>query len=383
MSRFRTRRGFWAARSLAAGGLAAGVVLVASLFASRWWPVLDTDAGPSEVLELSVNDEELQQPATLPRAPDRETILPKGTELGWPTLLGPSHDSTSPETGINLEWGADGPWEKWRIDVGCGYSAPVVLDDSLVLLQRRDDLEVIACYDPETGQTRWEHSWPTDYRPRHSYSSGPYSTPVLEAGRAYAVGANGRMLCLRLADGEVLWQRDLHGDYRVAVEMWPVSPSPLVEADSLILNLGGREAGAGIVALDKHTGQTLWTATSDGASCSTARAATIHGRRHVFVWTAEALVSVEPADGTVRWRIPFAANNSEAAHGSAPLVAGDIVLVSGYQVGNLCVRVLPDGSYEELWRDQRNLLDSQYTPLLHVNGGVCGFSATRQKLRCL
>ena len=179
------------------------------------------------------------------------------------------------------------------------------------------------------------------------------------------------------------WHRSLHRDYRVMIEVWPVAASVLIEGDRLIVNVGGREAAAGVIALDKQSGETLWTATNDGASCSTPRAAEIHNRRYVFVWTADALVSLDPETGNVFWRIPFAAKNSEAAHGTTPLVAGDIVFVSGFQLGNLCVRVLPDGSYHELWRDKRNLLDSQYNTLLHVDGMVWGFSSTRRRLRCL
>ncbi len=322
-------------------------------------------------------------PLVLPKSAGRKIILPQGTGLGWPTLLGPMHDGTSPETGLNLVWTDAGPLEKWRITVGTGYASPVVMGDALVLLQRKGGREVVECLYPETGSPRWETSWPTEYVGKHSYSTGPYSTPVIDNDQVYAIGSEGRLCCLRLNDGVEVWHRNLHEEYQVRIETWPAAASPLVEGDLLILNLGGRERGAGIIALDKATGKTLWSATRDGASCSAPRAATIHGRRHVFVWTAEALVSVDPADGAVRWRIPFAANNHEAAHGSAPLVAGDLVLVSGYQLGNLCVRVLPDGSYDELWRDNRQLLDSQYNNLLHLRGNVCGFSSTRRKLRCL
>lgn len=46
-------------------------------------------------------------------------------------------------------------------------------------------------------------------------------------------------------------------------------------------------------------------------------------------------------------------------------------------------QVLPDGSYRELWRDKRELLDSQYNNLLHLGGRVCGFSTRRRSLHCL
>lgn len=320
---------------------------------------------------------------TQPSAASRRTVVPDGAGRGWPTLLGPSLDGTSPETGLELNWPKSGPIEKWHVAVGTGYASPVTLGDALVLLHRKDDREVLECFDPESGASRWTFSWPATYRCPYSHSSGPYAAPVLEDGYAYAIGASGDLYCVRLDDGTEVWHRSLHQDYRVTIEVWPVAASPLIVGDRLIVNIGGRKTNAGIVALDKRTGETLWTATSDGASCSTPRAATIHGKRYVFVWTADALVSLDPEDGRVFWRIPFCANNQEAAHGTTPLVAGDVVFVSGYQLGNLSVRVLPDGSYQELWRDKRQLLDSQYNPLLYVDGMVWGFSATRRRLRCL
>lgn len=376
------------ARRLLFGGLLGGVALV--LLLGRFYaeplgawiastnPQIDGD-------ELDVPEKRVvpAEPPRLPKAPNRPARLPSGSGLGWPTLLGPMHDSSSPERGLHWDWPAEGPWEKWRIGVGTGYSSPVALGDAVVVLHRQGDQEVVECLDAETGKSRWRTSWPATYRCPFPHSSGPYSAPVLEAGRVYAIGAQGEAYCLRLEDGGIVWHRSLHKEYRVAIEVWPVAASPLVEADRLIINLGARQTGAGIIALDKATGKTLWTATHDGASCCTPRAATIHGQRHVVVWTADAVVSLDPASGTIRWRIPFAANNYEAAHGTSPLIAGELVLVSGYQIGNLCVRVRPDGSYQELWRDKRHLLDSQYTNLLHVDGTVCGFSCTRRKMRCL
>lgn len=371
---------FWVAFALLSTGL-----LSATLLADRWLPGMIADKHPTEEVAPPAIEEEpaVGQLASLPKAAGRTTVLPQGTGQGWPTLLGPRLDGTSTETGLNLEWPKAGPFEMWRFPVGVGYSSPVVLGDALVLLHRKADREIVECFDPETGQSRWEHSWPAEYECPFAHSSGPYSAPALEGDRIYAIGAAGETWCLRSDDGEVVWHRSLHDDYGVKIEVWPAAASPLIDEDRLILNLGGREAGAGVIALDKVTGETLWTATSDGASCSTPRAATIHGRRHVLVWTADALVSIDPADGTVRWRIPFAANNREAAHGTTPLVADDIVLVSGFQLGNLCVRVLPDGSYQELWRDKRQLLDTQYGNLLYLDGCVCGFSCSRKSLRCL
>lgn len=370
----------WTISLVLIGTLSAGVICAA------WLSSRITSQARSEfeqsIMRVDENDTGVESGRRLPLASNRRTVPPKGG-FGWPTLLGPCHDGTSPEVGLDLDWSSEGPYEKWRTPVGTGYSSPVALGDALVLLHRREDREVVQCFDPETGRSRWQHSWPAAYRCPYHHSSGPYSSPVLESDRVYALGAAGHLCCLRLADGSEVWHRQLYDDYQVKIEVWPAAASPLVEGDRLILNAGGRKTGAGIVALDKRTGKTLWTATNDGASCSTPRAATIHGCRYAFVWTADALVSLDPESGKVHWRIPFCARSYEAAHGSSPLIADDVVLVSGYQIGNLCVRVRPDGSCQELWRDRRELLDSHYNTLLHIEGAVCGYSTTRRALRCL
>jgi outer membrane protein assembly factor BamB len=310
---------------------------------------------------------------------------------GWPNLFGPTHDSVSLEANIRTQWPAGGPPLKWRREVGTGYSAPICWDDRLIVFQRIADEELVECCDAESGAPQWRNAWPAGFRwsPAYAssspeYSNGPYSTPVIDEARVYAWGGGGRLQCLDAATGERLWHRSLNDEYQATLEgFFPVAASPLLEGDRLILNVGGKESAAGIVALDARTGQTLWTATADGAGHATPVAATIHSRRYVFVFTADGLVSLDPADGRVCWSIPFRARNRDVVNATSPIVYGDIVFVSGYQLGNLCVRVLPDGSYQELWRDKRRNLDSQYNNLLCLDGYVYGFSALDRSFRCL
>jgi len=379
------RRSLWWRLALLGLLLAAVIaVWIANLYAAHIWTHLAVDQHrPDDEVLVPVAPSQSPAPMALPIERDREGISPRGAGMGWPTLLGPCRDGSSPETGLQLEWSEQGPPERWRIRVGTGYSSPVVMADNLILFHRQDDREVVECYDPSRGESRWRFSWFATYRCPFNHSSGPYSAPVLMDGLVFALGAMGELCCLRQADGSEVWRRDLYRDYRVKIEVWPASCSPLIEGERLIVNVGGRATEAGVVALDKNSGATLWTATADGASCSTPCAATIHGRRYLFVWTADALVSLDPVDGRVHWRIPFCAKNPEAAHGTPVLVMDDVVFISGYQIGNLCVRVLPDGSYQELWRDKRKALDSQYNNLFHEGGRVWGFSTSRGGLHCL
>jgi outer membrane protein assembly factor BamB len=102
------------------------------------------------------------------------------------------------------------------------------------------------------------------------------------------------------------------------------------------------------------------------------------------VFTDRGLVCLDPASGHVYWEVPFRSKMPESPNAASPLVYGDLVLVTGYALGSLCVRVLPDGGYEEVWRDRR-VLDSQYNNLACIDGFVYGFSAmdTARSFRCI
>ncbi len=327
----------------------------------------------------------------------------ESVDLGWPNLFGPHHNSISTETGINPVWPEAGPPVVWRASVGEGYSSPVALGDDVVVFHRPvkqvsapapDDLhpgeanhgpeEVLACFDAATGELRWEFRRPTAFRCKTHYSSGPYSTPILTDVYVYACGTEGNFYCLDRAGGSLVWQRALWQDYGLSQKgFFPVTGSPLFVGDRLILNLGAKDAGAGIIALDAATGQTLWQATDHGASYATPCAATIHGRPFVFVFTAQGLVALDPQTGNEHWQVKFRANNPEFVNATSPIAIGDIVFVSGHALGNLCLRIGPDGSYQELWRDKRRNFDSQYNPLACIDGCVYGFAALDDTFRCL
>ncbi len=367
------------------GILAAGVV---------WASVRPRHPGNSTV-EVIGSDHNTIATATPPGA--------STSEFGWPNLLGPQHNSTSSEFGLNPVWPATGPRVVWRASIGEGYSSPVAEGDDLVVFHRPvkdsvasipDDLqpgevnhgpdEVVSCFAAATGKPRWEFRHPTNYRCKTHYSSGPYATPILAGNYVYACGTEGNLYCLQRSDGTLVWNRELWKDYGLSQQgFFPVTGSPLLTSGRLILNLGAKDVGAGIIALDAATGETLWQTTDHDASYATPCAATIHGREFVFVFTPQGLVALDPQTGSQYWEVKFRANNPEFVNATSPIVVGDIVFVSGHALGSLCLQIQPDGSYRELWRDKRRNFDSQYNPLVAADGCIFGFAALDDTFRCI
>ncbi len=320
------------------------------------------------------------QAAAIPKAQIRyldESIKSNG----WPNLFGPSYDSTSPETGLNLKWPEEGPRELWRRPLGEGYSVPVATGKHLVVMYRTGDVERVECLDSKSGDTKWQFDYPTTYRCTTAYSNGPYSTPAIAEGRVYTLGAQGQLHCIDLELGDVIWRRILLDEFQVKPNLYAPACSPCVVEGRVILNVGGKNAG--IVGLDAKSGNTVWSATNDTASYASPVAATIHGRRFVFLNTQEHFTSIDPASGEVCWQIPFQAKNHEMVTASSPVVHGDLVVASAYQVGAICVRVMPDGGYEELWREGPRTLSNQFNNMLCRDGFLYSFTALDRSLRCL
>src|SRR5262249_23075297 len=141
----------------------------------------------------------------------------------------------------------------------------------------------------------------------------------------YTVGAQGHLLCLDLAKGKKVWERDLLKDYTVPDSYFGVGSTPLVEGDLLLVNVGGD--GAGVVAFDKATGKEVWKATSQGASYSSPVAATIDGVRHAIFFTRQGLLSLDPTKGTVRFEKRWRSRFDASVNAATPVVVGDQIFL--------------------------------------------------------
>ncbi len=297
----------------------------------------------------------------------------------WPRFLGPKANGTSEETGLVDAIPSGGLPVAWRKEIGSGYSAPSILDGRLVLHHRVGREEIVECMDASTGKSLWKHATPCDYEDPYGYNNGPRCSPTLTMDRCYTFGVEGRLLCLNLADGTVIWERDTAKEFRVPQAFFGVGSTPLLDGDKLYVMVGG-QPNSGIVAFDAATGKTLWqsvgkdnwegvvtqgwraeapykwTGVEKSASYSSLTMATIHGQRHLLCLMRQGLCSVDPATGKVRFSRWFQSFANDSVNAMTPVVQDDLVLISSayYRCGAVLLRVLPDGnSFEDVWRDPK------------------------------
>src|SRR5262245_208993 len=286
----------------------------------------------------------------------------------WPNFLGPHANNISDETGLLEKWPTNGPPLLWEREIGSGYSAPSVRDGMLIVHHRLEEQEIVQSFDAATGQPKWRYVYSSHFVDPFGYNNGPRCTPLLTSNRCYTFGAEGRLICLELATGKLVWERNTAKEWNVPEAFFGVGSTPLLEGDRLIVMVGG-QPNAGVVALDAAAGRTLWenvgktnwqgiitagwpverpyqwTGEEKQASYASPGAATIHGQRHILCLMRQCLVSLNPTNGTVRFSYWFQSVVNDSVNAMCPVVFDDLVLISAayYRIGAVLLRIKQDG----------------------------------------
>jgi outer membrane protein assembly factor BamB len=336
-------------------------------------------------------------------------LLPAAAE-DWPQFLGPHGNGISDETGLLDKWPSNGPPVLWETNIGTGYGAPSVLGHRLVLHHRLGDNEVVECLAADSGRSLWHFDYPSHFQDPFGYNNGPRSSPVLTSNFCYTFGAEGKLLCLELATGKLVWQRDTATDFDVPPAFFGVGSTPILEDGLLIVMVGG-QPNSGMVAFDARTGKTVWQSVGQAnwegvpmsgwpgqwtvqwrprdkqASYSSPVAVTIHGRRQVLCLMRQGLVSLDPKTGAVNFSFWFRSAMEESVNASRPVVVDDLIFISAayYKVGSVLLRVKPDGhSVEEVWRG--TALELHWTTPIYLDGHLYAFSGRNEpdaRMRCV
>ena len=189
------------------------------------------------------------------------------TAEDWPQWRGAERLAIWDETGIVDEL-PDALKVTWRVPIRGGYAGQAVAGGRVFVTdwvedpasRTRDGTERLLALDEETGAVLWTHEWSATYRMlMASYAIGPRATPTVDGDRVYVLGATatGRLFCVDVDDGVVIWQKDYAADYDSSIPTWGTSSPPLVDGDRLIAVVGGKP-DAMVVAFDKQTGDEVW-----------------------------------------------------------------------------------------------------------------------------
>jgi len=273
---------------------------------------------------------------------------------------------------LPLEW-SETENIKWKTPIAHrGWSTPVIMDGLVWLTTatlKGHDFYVIAL-EAESGDIRLEkrlfhHDNPEPLgNPVNCYAS---PSPVIEPGRVYLHFGSYGTACLDVNTHKTLWQRT---DLPCRHFRGPGS-SPVLFKDLLILTMDGVDLQY-LVALDKHTGRTVWKTERTALwndldkhgqpkgegdlrkAYSTPLLIDLDGQVQMLSVGAKALYSYDPRDGREIWKV-----NTEGFSGAARPVYGQGIayMINGFgKTELLALRVNGSGDVTNthvLWQDRK------------------------------
>lgn len=275
-------------------------------------------------------------------------------EPGWPQWRGPRRDGISDEKGLLPSWPQDGPKLLWKIDgLGRGWSAPIVVHDRIYITGDIEDDLVLFAFDLQ-GKPVWRAkngpAWKGSF-------PGARACCAYSEGRLYHMNAYGRVACLEAASGKELWSVDVLERFQGRNIQWATSECLLVDGPRVIVTPGGRKAS--MAALDKTSGQTVWTAEpfdEDRATYSAPILFRYAGRRLLANSCSAHGFGVDADTGKRLWAVPL--RNVYGVNVTPPVFGdGRIFYVTAF-IPAVLYRLLPEGDQIRAEPDWTSTLDT-------------------------
>ncbi|MEN9576972.1 MAG: hypothetical protein RL077_2333 [Verrucomicrobiota bacterium] len=294
----------------------------------------------------------------------------------WPAWRGPLGTGITEEKNLPVHW-ARTENVKWRVALPePGNSTPVVWGERVFLTQSIGRQRTLLCLSRADGRTLWREDVTTKLAEDPTHQTNPYcsSSPVTDGERVIVWHGTDGLHCYDL-DGKKLWGRDLG----VQRHIWGYGSSPTIYGDFCLLNFGPGERNF-LVAVEKHTGRTLWqhdedigygkvAPSPDAKDAKAAKAAQntatyigswttpvikrIDGRDQLLLSWPRRLAAYEPATGKEIWTC---AGLNPLAY-TSPIYEGDtVVSMGGFNGSTIAVRAGGGGDITEtrrLWQHPR------------------------------
>lgn len=224
---------------------------------------------------------------------------------------------------------------RWRVEVGEGYSTPLVIRDSVYTFTRVSGREVTRALALDTGAIRWEASYPLPYTPSSptaAHGAGPKATPVFLADTLVTMGVSGIVSACDARTGQQLWQTAAP----VETPVFSAAASPVGIGNLVVAHPGNYDP---LTAFDIRSGAVRWRA-GDGGFFMAPVVAVLDGEPHIVTVTQSAVIGVDPASGRVLWTHPWTGGRQG---GTTPVVYEGTVIVSATRSDIRAIRPVHDG----------------------------------------
>ena len=255
--------------------------------------------------------------------------LVRSTMSDWSQWRGPRRDGVSEETGLLPSWPEGGPALLGKVaGIGRGYSSPIIGNETVFITGDIAGDLIVSAFSLD-GELRWQTkngaAWERSY-------PGTRSSCTYDHGKLYHMNAHGRLACLDAETGKEIWAVQVLERFEGKNITWGISESLLIHGDLVFATPCG--AKGLVVALNKHTGDTVWTtpALEGERPCyASPILITTAGRTLLINSATKYAFAVDIKTGELCWKVPQEDPKNTVT--TIPVLAQDDILITNASRG--------------------------------------------------
>jgi len=251
----------------------------------------------------------------------------------WSQWRGPTRDGVVSAANAPTFW-PDSLRRAWRVEIGEGFSSPVVSRGRAFVHSRRDPDEIVTAIDVANGRVIWEQKYTAKFE-KNQYAvrmaKGPNATPLIAGNRLFTLGVTGVLTAWETATGRQIWSQDFSKTVATSKLFCGTSASPLLLGGLVVIQVGSDIHGGQIIALDPATGNTKWTWRGHGPGYASPIVIEVADKSQIVTLTDSSIVGIDAKTGGQLWTVPFLDDWHENI--VTPVWTGSHLIVSGVRQG--------------------------------------------------
>ncbi|HKG97291.1 MAG TPA: PQQ-binding-like beta-propeller repeat protein [Pyrinomonadaceae bacterium] len=254
----------------------------------------------------------------------------------WTQWRGPGRDGSVSAKNAPAAW-PQSLQRSWRVEIGEGYSSPVVAGGRAFVHGRRDPEEIVTSISLADGKILWQQKYQSTFQ-KNQYAvemaKGPHATPLIIGNRLFTLGVTGILNAWDTATGKQLWTRDFSKSVDTSKLFCGTAASPLLVDGRLVVQVGSDLHGGQILGINPATGAGEWEWRGPGpgyASPVLIETGETGGQQQIVTMTEGSIVGIDGKNGKELWSVPFPDEWHENI--STPLWTGTHLIVSGIRQG--------------------------------------------------
>ncbi len=243
----------------------------------------------------------------------------KAKSTDWSNWRGPLQNGQSLEKGLPDSFKVEGENLLWRKEGMGSYATPVLMNGRLYTICRSEpdttkEAEKTVCLNAETGELIWEsihNVYLSDAPSERIGWASVCGDP--ETDKVFMLGIGCVLQCLEGKTGKILWEKSMLEEYGMLSTYGGRTNFPTVFEDMLIVSgvtTGWDQTAVPahrILALDKTTGQPIWTMSTrprpEDTTYSTPIFTVLNGQAAMVLGAADgAVYALQPRTGKVIWK---------------------------------------------------------------------------------